>query len=85
VLLADKPGECLSGASVTLTATADGKTLTTKTDFFGDFEFKGLNAEAEYRLCIEYPEYEPECIPLRLVESVNVGEVLLSAKVPVAG
>lgn len=80
VLLADKPGECAIGVKVTLTSKKDKKTLTTATDFLGDFEFKGLTAGAEYLLLIEHKGYRTKEIKIRTDESVNVSEVVLTVE-----
>lgn len=80
VLLADKPGECAPGAMVTLTA-KDGKTKRiTSADFLGDFEFKGLEADAEYTVRAEHQGYAAREIAVRTAGSVNVGEIVLTAK-----
>jgi Fe-S-cluster-containing dehydrogenase component len=49
--------ECFEGADVTLTDIAAGKTMTTKTDNYGDFEFEGLDSGKVYSLRIEAPGY----------------------------
>jgi hypothetical protein len=54
VLLAGRQGECAYGVKVTLTSKAEQKTFTTKTDFLGDFEFKGLVVGGEYTLRAKY-------------------------------
>jgi Fe-S-cluster-containing dehydrogenase component len=79
VVLAGKD-ECVSGAKVTLQSKADNKTLATETDFLGDFEFKGLVAGAEYTLRAEYEGYLAKEVMVRTDASVNLGELVLTAK-----
>ena len=79
VVLADKPGECVTGARVTLSK-GGKRVAAVATDFLGDFEFKGLEAGAEYALRVEHPGYLCREIPVRTAESVNVGELVLTAK-----
>jgi Fe-S-cluster-containing dehydrogenase component len=80
ILLSGKSGECVRAAKVTLTATAEQKTMSTMTDFFGDFEFKGLVAGSEYTLCAEYEGYKTRLIAFRLEDSLNLGEIMLEAR-----
>ena len=80
VVLADKPGETAIGAKVSLQAKADKTILTAKTDFLGDFEFKGLAANTEYLLRAEYEGYLAREVTVRTDASLNVGELILSAK-----
>jgi len=79
VLLSDKTNECLKGAKVTLLA--DGNVLKeTETDFFGDFEFTGLEYNKEYTVKAEYEGYCPEEVIVKLNASKNLGEILLKSK-----
>ncbi len=80
MLLAGKKVECARGAKVTLQSKADKKILATDTDFLGDFEFKGLVKGAEYLLCAEYEGYLAKEITVRTDASLNVGEMVLTAK-----
>ncbi len=80
VLLAGKPGECVRGAKVTLRSKAGQNLAATETDFLGDFEFKGLDAGGEYLLRAEYEGYLAKEVTVRTDASVNVGELLLSAR-----
>lgn len=80
VLLAGKKVECARGAKVTLQSKADEKILATDTDFLGDFEFKGLVKGAEYLLRAEYEGYLAKEITVRTDASLNVGEMVLTAK-----
>jgi Fe-S-cluster-containing dehydrogenase component len=80
VLLAGKEGECIQGAKVTLQSKADNKVMATETDFLGDFEFKGLVTGAEYTLRAEYKGYCAKEITVRTDASVNLGELVLTAK-----
>ena len=80
VLLAGKQGECVHGAKVTLTSKAEQKTLSTETDFLGDFEFKGLAVGGEYILRAEYQGYLAKEVTVKTDASVNLGELVLTAK-----
>jgi Fe-S-cluster-containing dehydrogenase component len=80
VVLADKLGETAIGAKVTLQAKGDKKILTVATDFFGDFEFKGLAKDAEYLLRAEYEGYIAKEVTVRTDASLNVGELVLALK-----
>ncbi len=80
VLLSDKQGECLRGAKVTLHAKEEKKILATETDFFGDFEFKGLSRDTDYMLRVEYHGYLAKELTVRTNASQNVGELVLTAK-----
>ena len=80
VILADKQGECASGAKVTLNAKAGAKSAVTTTDFLGDFEFKNLAAGAEYTLLAECEGYKAKQIAVRVDASLNVGEIVLDPK-----
>ena len=51
--------EAVEGAVVTLTHTKSGAEYTTKTNFFGDWEFEWLEKGAGYELTIEIPGYTP--------------------------
>jgi len=84
VLLADKQGECARGVKVTLKAIsangADNKILATETDFLGDFEFRGLATNAEYLLRAEYHGYVAKEVTVKTDASVNLGELVLTAR-----
>ncbi|MBP2650468.1 MAG: bthL [Firmicutes bacterium] len=80
VLLSDKPKDCIKGAKVTLKADNQDKVMETNTDFFGDFEFKGLDRNIDYTLIAEYEGYYPQEITIRTYASKNVGELVLRAK-----
>ena len=76
VLLCDNT-ECVEGATVTLTDNETGETCETKTDFFGDFEFKYLKKNGSYTVKAEYPGYAPKEIQVTLDEAKNLEEVIL--------
>ena len=77
VLLADKPKECLKGAKVTLKSLETDATMETSTDFFGDFEFKGLAKNQEYVLTAKYDGYAPVEITVRTNACKNLNEITL--------
>lgn len=80
VVLADKQGESVRGAKVTLKPKKGKKVLVSKTDFLGDFEFKNLARDTDYILLAEYKGYTAKKLTVRTHTSLNVGELVLSAK-----
>jgi len=69
--------EIIENATVILTDTATGKTWTEKTDDFGDFWFKKLDA-GEYSLKIVKEGYTGGAIDkIKVDKSVNVGSIAL--------
>ncbi len=81
VLLADKPGECLKGAKVTLTAKDEAACqVETKTDFFGDFEFKNLAVNKNYVVKAEYEGYYAKEMTVRTYASLNIGALMLEPR-----
>ncbi|MBP2636308.1 MAG: bthL [Firmicutes bacterium] len=81
VLLADRPGECLKGAKVTLTAKEDDTfLLEVQTDVFGDFEFKNLESNKNYIIKAEYEGYYFTELTVRTYASQNLGEIVLNPR-----
>lgn len=80
VLLADKPKDCLKGAKVTLKPMNNEGAMVTTTDFFGDFEFKGLAKNQEYVLTAEYEGYAPVEVTVRTNVSKNLDVITLVKK-----
>lgn len=80
VMLADKPGECAKGATVSLQAVGEHVVITVRADFFGDFEFKGLARNKEYIVKAEYEGYVPAELTVRTYASLNVGEIVLTPR-----
>jgi len=68
--------EFIEGATITLTDPA-GKTLTTKSDSYGDFWFEGL-APKTYSLKIESSGYKAATSSVELKTDTNLGEISLS-------
>jgi Fe-S-cluster-containing dehydrogenase component len=68
--------EVAVGAEVTLTA--DGKTLTTKTNGFGDFEFEGLPENAKCAIKVAAPGYKAASREAKTMKDVYLGEIVLS-------
>ena len=76
VILDDQQDECGEGVSVTL---IDGiKVGIVKTDSFGDFEFEGLDPDAEYLIKIEHDGYAPKEVNVKTRTDINLGEILLN-------
>ena len=69
--------EAAVGAGVTLKHINSGIAHTTKTNFFGDWEFEWLDKGAEYDLTIEMPGYEPVQIKVTADSDRFLGEVIL--------
>lgn len=80
VLLSDKPNECLRGAKVTLVDPTGAAVRETKTDFFGDFEFKNLSRGVDYVLKASFEGYFPQEMTVRTNSSKNMGIITLRAK-----
>ena len=75
IVLGDKPDECPEGVTVRL---RDGKqTVTAFTDNYGDFEFNGLEADAEYVLSIEQAGYKPRELRVHTGADPNVGTIVM--------
>ena len=68
--------ECAEKVKVTLQEKESGKTLTTFTNVFGDFEFDGLSP-GNYSLSFEHPHYRAEKLEIRLEKSIYIGYVFL--------
>lgn len=75
VMLADN-ADCVKGAKATLTG-PDGKAREAATDFFGDFQFKNLEYNVDYKLKCEFPGYKAQEIVVRTNSAKNVGEIVL--------
>ena len=75
VMLEDKQDACAEGVKVTLKGESSEKTGTT--DFLGDFEFKGLEANKVYQVIIEHDGYASQTIDIKTNTDKNLGEVLL--------
>ena len=79
VVLSDQETECPSELEITMIA-EDGETMTTKTDFFGDFEFKNITKNQVYTIKVEKNGYLPAEMMVRAYASRNIGEIVLQAK-----
>lgn len=78
IMLADND-ECIKGAKVTLSCEC-GYKAEASTDFFGDFQFKGLESNVDYTLKAEYDGYYPVEMTVRTNAAKNVGEIVLQPK-----
>lgn len=79
VVLSDQETECPGDLEITMIA-EDGETMTTKTDFFGDFEFKNVAKNQVYTIKVEKEGYLPAELMVRAYASRNIGEIVLQAK-----
>ncbi len=70
--------EVVIGATCTC-AGADGKSLTVKTDGFGDFWFRGLAAGTEYKVTISAPGFAEKVFDaVSTAKDVNLGDIPLA-------
>ena len=76
VMLEDSQDVCAQGVKVTLKGNGIEKISTT--DFFGDFEFKGLKADKAFQIIIEHDGYKPKIMDLKTDIDRNLGEILLT-------
>ncbi len=79
VVLSDQETECPCDLEITMIA-EDGETMTTKTNFFGDFEFKNVAKNQVYTIKVEKEGYLPAEMMVRAYASRNIGEIVLQAK-----
>jgi len=75
VLLGDNDDEWAENVTVTLIDKKGEKTI--KTDNFGDFEFEGLQPEAEYAIKITHTGYAPREFHVQTKTDVYLGEIAL--------
>jgi Fe-S-cluster-containing dehydrogenase component len=74
VIYGDKD-ECAEGVTVTLSR--NGEKKTTKTNFFGDFEFDGLPDNADYTVQIRAPGYKGQELEAKTKVDVYLGNIIL--------
>jgi Fe-S-cluster-containing dehydrogenase component len=67
--------ECASG--ITAKLVADGTVQETKTNGFGEFEFEGLDDNADYTVKIEAPGYKPKSLKTKTQKDTYLGEIVL--------
>jgi len=79
VVLSDKEAECPRDLEITMVG-EDGQSLTTKTDFFGDFEFNNVAKNQVYTIKVKKEGYLPAEMTVRTYASRNIGEIVLQAK-----
>lgn len=75
VVLGDRPEECADGVKLTLRL--GQQTIAVSTDNYGDFEFNGLKADAEYILSIEHAGYKAREFRVHTSADPNVGTIVL--------
>jgi Fe-S-cluster-containing dehydrogenase component len=75
VALSDQPG--VPAPDVRLALARGSDVRTGATDGFGDFEFQGLVAGAEYTLSVEQPGYRPLALPVSTLTGLNLGTLTL--------
>lgn len=77
-LPSDETGEDpADGAVVELKNLASGETLTTKTNYFGDWEFENLPVNAPFEINISFPEYKGVKLNAKTDTDHYVAEVVL--------
>jgi Fe-S-cluster-containing dehydrogenase component len=69
--------ECALGAKITLHDRADGTTMETKTDVFGDFQFNGLFPGHLYKLVIKMEGYLPYEMDIEFKGDTTLKEINL--------
>lgn len=69
--------ECAEGAKVTLKDLETKEVRETKTDSFGSFDFDGLKPDREYLIDIEYLNYKPKSMKIRLQTDTYLGYIFL--------
>jgi Fe-S-cluster-containing dehydrogenase component len=62
---------------VNITLSGEGKSLTTQTNGFGDFEFEGLGDNTDYVVKIEASGYQPKNLKAKTSRDVCLGEIVL--------
>lgn len=77
VVFRDKQDECAAGVKVTLSSKGSADKVA-KTDNYGDFEFKGLDADKDYTVSIEHSGYSAKKIKVKTSIDTCLGEILLS-------
>ena len=75
IVLGDRPEECAQGVRITLRQ--GRQEFATASDNYGDFEFNGLLADAEYVLRIDHAGYRPLELRLSPGADANVGTLAL--------
>ena len=75
VVLADKAELAAEGVGISLQR--NERVRKTATDNYGDFEFDGLEADAQYVLRIEHPGYRRHELSVRTRNDLNVGTIFL--------
>jgi Fe-S-cluster-containing dehydrogenase component len=75
VVFADRTDVAAEGIDVTLQQS--DRIFTVVTDNYGDFEFEGLEADADYVLIIAHPGYAPRKLTLSTRTDLNLGSIVL--------
>jgi Fe-S-cluster-containing dehydrogenase component len=70
-------GEPADGASIRIVSMKTGEALTTRTNYFGDWEFEGLEKGADYTVEIRFSGNKEETIRFAADADKFVGEVIL--------
>ena len=69
--------DCVEGAKVVIKNAATGETRETTTDFFGDFEFKFLEKDAEYEVTCSYDGYKEKTVKVKLDQAKDLEVITL--------
>ena len=69
--------ECVKGAKVTATCCCCDKVMETETDFFGDFEFRGLPSNKKFTIKVEAEGYKAYEATVKTAGSVNMKEIFI--------
>lgn len=76
VMLCDS-ADCVKDAKVTCKCKCCDCVRETATDFFGDFEFKGLTAGKEYDVTVSVPGYADKTVTVKLDGAQDLGVITL--------
>ena len=76
-LIDQKNGDCLSGAEISVKETTSGATLTTKSDYLGEFLVDGLESKKTYEVTITKPSTTPMKKTVTLDKDTYLGEITL--------
>lgn len=75
ILLKDRQDHCAEGVTVVLKG--ENSEQTCRTDFFGDFEFRGLESNWTYTIHVDHKGYQKKELSVKSSKDLNLGEIVL--------
>jgi Fe-S-cluster-containing dehydrogenase component len=72
--------ECAQGAELLLKDKTNGKTVETKADSFGDFQFNGLSPDHFYKLVVRFKGYLPYEMDIEFKNDTTLKEINLKRR-----